>query len=118
MNIKDYPKSYKLLQAFVKKNLIAFQKNITKDITGDVEVPEITDEWAEKMTEGMIITQRRSLLDFFDQQELFITIEWFQGNFIGKIVGTLFQSKEYKDRMECEMETFEQAFIELEEQLK
>lgn len=119
-NINEkFPKSSKKLQEFVKRNLIAFQKNIMKETKekGEFEIPEITDEMAQRLTEGTLITRPRDLFDFFDEQEIFITIEWFQGNFIGHIVSTIYATKEYKERVEAEQELFEEAFKILEEKL-
>lgn len=118
INIKEYPKSKKLLEDFARKNLLAFQKNITKEqpVEG-IEIPEITDEMAEQYANALLVTNPRILFDFMDSQEIFICIDMFQGEFFGSIIGSLYKSNKYKERVELEQEMYVEAFKQLEEKL-
>lgn len=133
ININEFPKSKKLLGEFGKRNLSAFQKNIMKEreIEG-VEIPEITDEMADSYASALLTTNPRILFDFFDENEIFISIRcaakdvfYFRWNVkfdkgndvehpeaLGRSTASNFTT-----RLECEKEAFNLAFKLLEEKL-
>lgn len=116
--LNDFPKGKKLLQEFAKRNLLAFQKNVMKEqpIEG-LEIPEITEEMAENYANALISSQPRLILDFMDENEIFICTSFFQGEFFGNIPGSLYESKAHKERIELEQEMYNEAFKQLEEKL-
>jgi len=116
IDLKQFPKARIKLEKFFRRNLEAFQKNIMKEAPTDIlEIPKIEEEWVKKYTESSLATQPRILYDFLDENEIYITIDMFQGKFFGKIIGSLYKTKEYDERVECELETFQEAFRQLED---
>lgn len=133
IDLQLFPKSKKLLQEFAKKNLLAFQKNIMKEnkVEG-VEIPEITDDMAENYATALLSTNPRILYDFFDEQEIYLSIRnarkdnfYFSWNVkfdkgvykdCSKAAGKSSISS-FKTRLECEDDAYKFIFKLLEEKL-
>lgn len=67
---KNYPKAHKHLLEWSKKYLRAFTASITSD-SGNIDIPE---DVADKAIEGIILLQSRTLYDFFDEKEIYISM--------------------------------------------
>jgi len=117
IDLKEFPKSKKLLQEFGKKNLLAFQKNIMKEAPVEgLEIPEISDEMAESYANALLTTQPRILYDFFDENELYISVIRNADNWSADVEGTD-ETGLYNTRIEAEFALFKIAFKLLEEKL-
>lgn len=117
MDIKQWPKSQQKLKEFTKKYLMAFQKNVMKDAPTDIlEIPEITEEMAEKFIPAMLMTQKRNLYDFFSENNIEIELG------VDRTMEPKFcysfgddNSDLFYTRLEAEDEAFKAAFKLLEE---
>lgn len=115
--VKTYPKSGQLLKNWTKKMLSNFQTLITgsKDpnINKGLELPEITDDMAEKALEGLVSINFRLLYDFFDENRVYSYVGFdVASGFVNN-----FTDKDYETRTEAEIEGFEYSFKTLESKL-
>lgn len=120
IKISDFPKTERKLQAFLRRNLEAFQKNIMKEAPKDIlEVPGIEEGWVKKYSEVVVETEPRTFTDFLDEEGVIIGTDYNTHNmgFTCNIVGTLFSSHIYRNRIEAEREAFEEAIKILEGRL-
>lgn len=120
MKIKNFPKSEKKLQEFLRRNLEAFQKNVMKDSPTEILAPpDIQEEWVVKYSEVVLTTEPRTVVDFLDEQGIYITTDYiYQEGFVCHVVGANWIGRVYENRIEAELEAFEAAFELLEEKLK
>ena len=121
LNFKEikekYPKSFKLLTEWTKETLLSFQRMIMSGVK-DVEMPEITDEMAEKALDGFIKVNYRLLFDFCDKngQQISITFNQVESEEYWEFGLPNYESKEYKTRIEAEIDGINKAFEQLEKQ--
>ncbi len=116
LNFKEikekYPKSYKLLVDWTKGTLLSFQRMIMGDLKQE-NLPEISDEMGEKALEGFIKVNYRLLFDFFDRNDMNISIIYDgEGLFSFRVGGIVGGSAE--SRTEVEIDAFNKAFEQLE----
>lgn len=116
IKIDEYPKSKQLLAEFSKRNLLAFQKNITKDV--EAEIPEITDDMAAKYAEALITANISVLYGFFDEQGIYLTLKyWADGLFLPCVNDVCNDKERASSRQEVENDLFKYAFQLLEEKI-
>lgn len=119
IELKQFPKSEKLLQEFFRRNLEAFQKNVMKEAPTEIlEIPKIEDEWVKKYTESSLVTNPGILTSFFDENGIIMEIgvdRTMEPKFcysFGENNSDLFYT-----RTEAEMEGWKECFKQLEQRL-
>ena len=127
-------KSREKLRVFVKKQLLAIQQDMLSRLpeNTDIDLPDIPEVLVNQALEVYIGTANRSLLDFFDEEGIYISIHcaakdnfyfrWNEkfskgddiehSNAVGKSSVTNFTS-----RRDCEIEAFTMALKILENKL-
>lgn len=117
MNIKDFPKSEKKLQEFLRRNLEAFQKNVMKEAPVEIMAPpEIQEEWVKKYSEVVLTTEPYTIISFLDENDINIIVDKIGGIWLSKINNNLLEGK-YSSRVEAEISKYEEAFQLLENTL-
>ena len=127
-------KSREKLRVFVKKQLLAMQQDMLSRLpeNTDIDLPDIPEVLVDQALEVYVGTANRNLLDFFDEEGIYISIHcaakdnfyfrWNEkfnkgddiehSNAVGKSSATNFTS-----RKDCEIEAFTVAFKLLEDKL-
>lgn len=120
---KTYPKSHKVLLEFIKKYLDGFQKSMVGQVGVDTEFPEVDDAIAEQATQALITLYKRMLYDFFDENEVYISLEYIgdenlSENYWCSTINAEEDRNYFGDnRIEAEELGFERAFKTLEDKL-
>lgn len=119
--VKNSPKVYAALKAFIIQNLLKMQKEMIGDHV-DVMMPDINTFITDDMVLSLLRSNVRILYDFFDNQKLYVNpkvsppnneLRWYF-----TINGADIDSPVYfNNRLEAEVEGFTEAFTILEKKL-
>jgi len=116
---KNQPKAYELLRKFIENGLKEMQNRMTQNI-GSVKIEEIPPV-DDRIVEGVLYWNIRSLYDFLDQnnQEIGIGFSTLEGEkrYEYSIGDDGVSIGEFKTRPEAEQAAFEEAFKFLENKL-
>jgi hypothetical protein len=117
---EKYPKSYVKLIVFGKEllaQLVTAQlANSSKEEKAVIISTEIPDEHIQPFLDGLLFGNSRTLFDLFDSSSIYISIvkrassNIFYFTINGEDLGSV-----YTNRVECEHDAFDNAFIKLEE---
>ena len=116
-NLKQFPKSEKKLQEFLRRNLEAFQKNVMKEAPVEIMAPpEIQEEWVKKYSEVVLTTEPYTVISFLDENNINIIVDKTNSIWSSKINNSPLEGK-YNSRVEAEISKYEEAFQFLENSL-
>lgn len=107
IDLNNYPESKKELLTFTKTILSAFQK---MSVAPGVEMPPITEEIAEQFMNTMFTLGPKNLLDFFDEQDIYISCIYSgeEQKFYALVRG--FETNHFDKRSDMEKAAFLKAF--------
>lgn len=106
-----YPKAYSKLVEWSASAVLAMQKAMMMSDEDIAATPKISDD----AVKGMLILNTRSLYDFFDENRLFITVDYIhESGFLCNIVGLEDTAITANTRRQAEDAGFDRAFNELE----
>ena len=115
------PKALKKLLDWVRGGLEGYQRVAMTQLQVDsssIKIPEVTEEHVQKAAEALLVSYFRTLYDFFDQNKIFLTMDYiFEEGFIINVVGSEYLGHGSVTRIEAEIIGFREAFRVLEEQL-
>ena len=117
INIKEiqgsYPKAYSELKKWTTKKLMEIQKHFIRN-TFDLPEVKVTD----KIIEGVLFWNLRQLYDFFDNEEVVISISENADNSFSFYINSSKISNTFDNRLSCEDAAFYDAISILENSLK
>ncbi len=106
IQIKNYPKVYQKYKDFIRSLLNVW---VTQAVGENINNEELTDEYLETVADAMIGSQPRLLYDFLDENETYININNFGGEWGYSIDGAS-GLPTFSSRKEAETEAFNSAF--------
>lgn len=115
INIKEIkekcPKAYELLKQYIGNSLVEMQKRMANNV-GSVKIEEIPPV-DDRIIEGILVWNQRTLFDFFDSKEVYISIQETGAGDWQYDVGEAWSTSE-NSRIEAEEAAYNAAFESLE----